>query len=56
MARAVVGIDPNDVYIARARRLTPRALKRKVRYRQGAAERLRLAGPRFTVAVFSGSL
>lgn len=56
MAAAVVGIDPNEASIARAKQLTPRWLRKKIRYRPATAERLRLPGPRFTIAVFSGSL
>jgi len=55
-ARLVVAIDPNDEVLARARRLTPRRLKKKIEYRQGTAEHPNLRHRRFDVAVFSGSL
>lgn len=56
VARAVVGIDPNGVSIARARQLTPRRLREKIRFRHGTAERPGLSGSRFDIAVFAGSL
>ena len=55
-ARAVLGIDPNEALIARAKQLTPRRLKTKIRYRVGTAERPQVAGRRFDVALFAGSL
>jgi 2-polyprenyl-3-methyl-5-hydroxy-6-metoxy-1,4-benzoquinol methylase len=55
-ARLVVGIDPNEALLDRARRLTPRRLRSKIEYRVGTAGRPGLARRRFDVAVFSGSL
>ena len=56
VARAVVAIDPNAALIARARQLTPAPLRKKVRYRKGAAENLQLPDQSFEVAVLSWSL
>lgn len=56
VARAVVALDPNARLIAQARRLTPRRLRKKIRYRLGTAERPGLSGRRFDAAVFAGSL
>ena len=56
LARAVVATDPDAALIARAKRLTPASLKRKVRYRLAAAEDLRLPAQRFDVAILSWSL
>jgi ubiquinone/menaquinone biosynthesis C-methylase UbiE len=56
IARLVVGVDPNAAAITRAKRLTPRRLRAKIRYHVGAAERLRLTGRRFDIALFAGSL
>ena len=55
-ARLVVGIDPNEVLLNRALRLTPRRLRSKIEYRVGTAGRPGLSRRRFDVAVFSGSL
>ena len=55
-ARLVVAIDPNEEVLARARRLTPRRLRKKIDYRHGTAERPGVPRRRFDVAVFSGSL
>lgn len=56
VARAVVAIDPDPAILARARSLTPRRLRNKIRYLRGTAERPGITGPRFDVALFSGSL
>jgi ubiquinone/menaquinone biosynthesis C-methylase UbiE len=55
-ARAVVATDPNAALIARAKRLAPRFLRRRVRYRVGTAEHMRFPKERFDVAIFSWSL
>ena len=56
MARAVVAIDPNPAFIARAKQLTPAFLRAKVRYTIGAAENLQLRDSSFAIAVLSWSL
>ena len=55
-ARAIVATDPSAALIARARRLTPVSLRKKVRYRVAAAEDLRSPHERFNVAILSWSL
>ena len=55
-ARLVVAIDPNADVLARARRLTPLRLRKKIEYRRGTAGRPDLSHRRVDVAVFSGSL
>jgi ubiquinone/menaquinone biosynthesis C-methylase UbiE len=52
----VYGVDPDPTLIALARQATPPRLRGKIRFRQGTAERPGIAGRRFDVALFSGSL
>ena len=54
--RSLVGIDPDATQIERAKRLTPAALRRKVQFEVGDAERLRFRDRSFDVVVFSLSL
>lgn len=55
-AGRVVGIDPDAQQVAKARQLTPRALRRKVHFRTGSAERLPFRTSRFDLVLFSWSL
>lgn len=54
--RSLVGIDPDATQIARARRLTPGRLRRKVRFEVGTAETLRFPDSTFDAVVFALSL
>ncbi|HEV8340729.1 MAG TPA: class I SAM-dependent methyltransferase [bacterium] len=56
VARAVEALDPDTEGIARARRLLPARLARKVRFRVGSGERLPFGGGSFPVAITSWSL
>ncbi|HEV2282000.1 MAG TPA: class I SAM-dependent methyltransferase [bacterium] len=56
VARSVYAVDPDAAVLARAIRLTAPRLRKRILYRPGTAERPGVAGRRFDVAVFSGSL
>lgn len=55
LAAAVVGIDTDRSLVARASRLTPQRLHRKVQFRLGGAQELSFQDHSFDVAVFSWS-
>ena len=55
-AREVVSVDPNAEAIARAERLLPVRLRRKVRFEVASGDRLPFANERFDIAVLSWSL
>ncbi len=54
--RSVVGIDPDGERITRAKRLSPRRHRRKVRFAVGSGEDLRFADRSFELVLFSWSL
>jgi ubiquinone/menaquinone biosynthesis C-methylase UbiE len=56
VARAVLAVDPNVASITQARRVTPAPLRKRVRFKVGAAEELRLPDQSFDVALLSWSL
>jgi ubiquinone/menaquinone biosynthesis C-methylase UbiE len=55
-AREVVSVDPNAEAIARAQRLLPVHLKRKIRFEVASGDRLHFADKSFDIAVLSWSL
>jgi ubiquinone/menaquinone biosynthesis C-methylase UbiE len=56
LASHVVAIEPDSAQIALARRLAASEGINNVSFHVGSAERLRLRGPKFEVALFSWSL
>lgn len=56
VVRSAVGIDPDPEQIARAARLVPKHLRRKVRFHVGQAEELPFPKHSFDAAIFSWSL
>jgi ubiquinone/menaquinone biosynthesis C-methylase UbiE len=51
-----VSVDPNAEAIARAQRLLPVHLKRKIRFEVASGDRLHFADKSFDIAVLSWSL
>ncbi len=55
-AESVLAIDPDEEAIAQARRETPRALRRRVRFEAASAAQAELPRGEFDLALFSWSL
>jgi ubiquinone/menaquinone biosynthesis C-methylase UbiE len=56
LAASVIAVEPDSSRIALARRTAASEGTRNIKFRVGSAERLRLGGARFDIALFSWSL
>lgn len=55
-AGRIIGIDPDEERVTQAKRLTPSAVRGKVHFQRGSAERLPFRAHRFDLVLFSWSL